>query len=152
MLKARTLVLAGAMAMLALPAAAGGWPNVPARKPADAGAPLVSAAPRSADGFIPEAGDAVATLEQYRYFRNEEKERSAAPALVRAVAAPVNVATGKVNGFEYLGGEAGWQPISHTLAWTPQGFGHSNVCDHAIRIVTGPTPAELETARKLGGG
>lgn len=155
MLKARNVVLATAIAMLALPAAAGSWPNIPARKPAvvAAAAPLVAAAPQSADGFVPEAGDAGTSLEQYRYFRAEEtpNERRPAPVFARAAAAPVDVATGKVNGFEYIGGEAGWQPISHTLVWTAKGFAHSEVCDHAIRMVKGPTPAERDEARKLGG-
>ena len=142
-----------AVAMLALPAMAGSWPNLPARKAApaiQAAKAFTAVAPRSADGFVPEAGDAVSSLEQYRYFRTEETPnwRTPAPIASKAVRAPVDVATGKVNGFEYLGGDAGWQPISHTLVWEAGRFAHSDECDHRVRIVKGPTPEELESVRR----
>jgi len=72
----------------------------------------------------------------------------ASPANVTARSAPVvDVATGKVNGFEYLGGEAGWQPISHTLVLKAGRLAHSDECDHMIRVVKAPTPEELDAVR-----
>lgn len=126
------LAAAVAIAMLALPAAAGSQPN------------------------FDEAGDAIASLEQYRYFPNEEKTHGkksfawggAVPQRLDTAA----VGTRSVNGFDYIGGEGGWQPSQHKYVRIAGRFAHSDECDHLIRTAKAPTPAELESARKFYGG
>jgi hypothetical protein len=97
-----------AIAALALPAAAGSWPNLPTRKaPANASQPAPAKSP---------------------------------------IAIPPQ---SSVNGFEYAGGEAGWQLSPHKFVWSEGRFVHSDECDHAIRTAKAPTPAELESTRAL---
>jgi hypothetical protein len=149
---ARTLT-ALVIAALSLPAAAGSWPNLPSKTPAKStlgsSANVRTAATVTPDGFVGEAGEAGWSLRQYRYFRDEDDRGArASPALVPVRSAPAaNVATGKVSGFEYLGGEAGWQPISHTLVLKAGRLAHSDECDHMIRVVKAPTPEELDAIR-----
>lgn len=159
MFKTGKLVAAMAIATLAMPAMAGSWPNVPARKaPANAAQPapaksLIASPPQSADGFVTEAGEGSWSLEQYRYFQTEEGrgESVYAPRKFAASKPAKNVATtkGSVNGYEYVGGEAGWQLAPHKFVWSAGRFAHSDECDHVIRTAMAPTPAELDSVRKL---
>lgn len=104
------LVAAVAVAMLALPAAAGSWPPTPPRKaPAKAAQQKVTP-PLSADTADSRAG------------------------------------------FEFVGGETGWQPAGHKFVWVQGSFAHSEECDHAIRVVKAPTPAEVDSTRRLSPG
>ena len=82
-------MLAAAIAALALPAAAGSWPNLPASKPAVAKPrlSLTAVPPQSRDGFVDEAGDAVSSLEQYRYFPTEEYRGKATIAYAKPAGA-----------------------------------------------------------------
>ena len=142
------LILAAAIAALAVPAFAGSWPNLPARKPA-AAKPLFSltvVAPQSRDGFVEEAGDAVSSLEQYRYFPTEEHRGKA--TIVYANPVPPAADTLPKNGFEYIGGDGGWQLSQHKYVRLAGKFVHSEECDHAVRSVKAPTAGELEEARK----
>lgn len=162
MLKIGRTAIAIAIAALALPAAAGSWPNLPARKAAANAAqpapakPLIAVSPRSSDGFVEGAGEAGWSLEQYSYFRTEEGPGE-------AIYAPRKFATSKpardaapanriVNGFEYVGGDGGWQPAPHRLVWNAGRFAHSDECDHVIRTAKAATPEELESVRNLSPG
>lgn len=44
-------------------------------------------------------------------------------------------------GFEYVGGDVGWEPAQHKYVWTNGRFEHSDECDHAIRATTSPASA-----------
>ncbi|HET7730396.1 MAG TPA: hypothetical protein VFK48_10220 [Usitatibacter sp.] len=55
-------------------------------------------------------------------------------------------------GFEFVGGETGWQPAGHKFVWAGGRFAHSEECDHAIRIVKAPTPAEIDSTGRLSPG
>lgn len=148
------VAIAIAIAALALPAAAGSWPNIPARKSPTKTITAVNAQP--AEGSSVEAGIA-GSLEEYRYFPNEEKTHGK-KSFAWGGAAPQRVDTAyaagarSVNGFEYIGGEGGWQPSQHKYLWSAGRFAHSDECDHAIRMAKAPTPDELESARKFYGG
>lgn len=107
------LIAAAAVAMLALPAAAGSWPPTPPRK-------------------------APAKVEQAKATLPAEQGAAAS----RAAGA----------GFEFVGGETGWQPTGHKFVWVSGSFAHSQECDHAIRVVAGPTPDEIEGAKRLSPG
>lgn len=54
--------------------------------------------------------------------------------------------------FEFVAGETGSQPVSHKLVWIGGGFAHSDECDHAIRMVSGPTADEVESIRNMSPG
>ena len=141
-------IIAAVIAALALPAAAGSWPNLPARKPA-AAKPLFSLAavpPQSRDGFVEEAGDAVSSLEQYRYFSTEEYRGKG--TIEYASEAPRAATTLSKGGFEYLGGDTGWQLSQHKYVRVAGKFVHSEECDHAVRTVKAPTAEDIEEARK----
>lgn len=146
-----TLTAAVAIALLALPAAAGSWPNIAPRKAQQASAPLVRAPAQSIDGFVAEPGENVASLEPVRYFT---KETSATASAARAATnTPVaDAAATYVSGFEFVGGETGWQPAVHKFVWSAGRFAHSDECDHAIRVVSGPTPAEIDAAKTRSPG
>lgn len=105
------LVAAVAIALLALPAAAGSWPNISPRK-----------APAKAS-------------------------QTTAPAV--ATPRPIDE---NASGFEYIGGEGGWQPSQHKYVWSSGGFAHSDECDHAIRTAKASTAADLERNLTLYGG
>lgn len=153
MLNLGRMTVAIAVAALALPAAAGSWPNIPARK-AQAKAQVVAL--QSPDGFVEAAGDAGSSLEQYRYFPSEEfrgkKSFATSTVAISPVAQQIATPGRSVGGFEFIGGEAGWQLAPHKFVWATNRFVMSDECDHVIRIVTGPTPVELETARQLSPG
>lgn len=151
MLKTTRLAAAVAIALLALPAAAGSWPNIAPRKAQQAGSSLVRAPAKSSDGFVAEAGENVASLEPVRYFTNEEKETVYMPRL-SSTAPAAKVAASYANGFEFVGGETGWQPAGHKFVLSAGRFAHSEECDHAIRVVSGPTPAEVDAARNRSPG
>ncbi len=101
------LAAAVAITLLALPAAAGSWPNISPRK---------------------------------------------APARASQATAPAVATPRPIDGFEYIGGEGGWQPSQHKYIRSAQGFVHSDECDHAIRTAKAPTAAELEWNVRLYGG
>ena len=63
-----------------------------------------------------------------------------------------DVAAGNANGFEYIGGEGGWQPSQHKYVWTSGDFTPSDECDHAIRTAKASTAADLERNLTLYGG
>lgn len=116
------LTAAVAIALLALPAAAGSWPNIAPRK-APAKAQQVKVSPVRA------------------------------PAGVAASTAPASEVTPSyTNDFEYVGGDTGWQPAGHKFVWSAGRFAHSEQCDHVIRVVSGPTPAEVESAKAISPG
>lgn len=134
------LVAAVAVAMLALPAAAGSWPPTPPRKApakvAQVKVAQVYASEQAINGFMAEPGENVASLAPYT--------PSAAQGVADTHAAR--------SGFEFVGGETGWQPTGHKFIRVGGAFAHSEDCDHAIRVVAGPTPAEIERAKRLSPG
>lgn len=144
------LVAAVAIGLLALPAAAGSWPNISPRKP-QAKVAQAPAPAKSLDGFIAVEGESTSTLEPARYFTTEEKDPVYMPRAAGKVLAQ-DVATSRVNGFEYFGGEAGWRPVGHKFVWSAGRFTHSEECDHAIRVVKGPTAAEIAATNALSPG
>lgn len=147
MSKSAKLVAAVAITLMSLPAAAGSWPNIAPRK-AKAVSTLVAAPQLSHDGFLAEPGENVASLEQPRYFLDEPKQRTSAP---RMAASPRGTAA-KLTGFEFVGGETGWQPAGHKYVWSAGAFAHTEDCDHAIRTVKGPTPADVDAVRRQSPG
>lgn len=148
MLKTMRLISVAAAAALALPALAGSWPPIAPRKAPKAAAISVTApAPRSIDGFEATAGEAGWQLVQPAYSLVSGK-------LVRADTTPRTAiattgAAPPVAGFEYVGGDAGWVLSQHKYVFAGGRFAMSDECDHAIRTVKAPTPAEIETARNL---
>ncbi len=141
------LVAAAVITLLSLPAAAGSWPNIAPRKATKA-AP-VATAPQSRDGFVSQPGENMSALEEVRYFTTEEKDKVYMPR----IAAPTpNVVAAGPKDFEYIGGEAGWKPTGHKFVWSAGRFAHSEDCDHAIRTVKAPTPAEMEATNRLSPG
>lgn len=154
------LVAAVAIAMLALPAAAGSWPNISPRKaPAkasQAAAPAV-ATPRPIDGFEYIGGEGSWQPRQHKYVRSAEgfvHSDDCDHAIRTAEASTYGKAAGapSASGFEYIGGEGSWQPSQHKYVGTAGGFVHSEECDHAIRTAKAPTAAELEWNVRLYGG
>ncbi len=82
---------------------------------------VVVIAPRSPDGFVEVAGDPLASLEQYRYVFGDEATALAASSRPRS--APVSrVYVERSDGFEFVGGETGWQLAPHKLVWRAGGF------------------------------
>ena len=144
MLKIGKLIAAMAIAALVLPAAAGSAKS------------LVAIPPQSADGFVSGPGEAGWSLEQYSYFRTEEGpgETVYAPRkfTAREPAKDVGAAKGSVDGFNFVGGESGWQLAPHKFLWSAGHFVHSDECDHVIRTAKGPTLEELESARNISPG
>jgi hypothetical protein len=78
----------------------------------------------------------------------------AAPAKPAAAAttAAAKPATAALAGFEQAGGDAGWQLVQHKYDFLDGKFTMSDECDHAVRIAQAPTPAEVESARRLSPG
>ena len=97
---------------------------------------LPAAAEQAINGFIAEPGENVASLAPYT------------PSVAHGVA-DTHAAR---SGFEFVGGESGWQPTGHKFIRVGGAFAHSEDCDHAIRVVAGPTPAEVERAKRLSPG
>jgi hypothetical protein len=97
---------------------------------------LPAAAKQAINGFIAEPGENVASLAPY-----------APPVTQGTAGSPAAHA-----GFEYVGGETGWQPAGHKFVRVGGAFVHSEECDHAIRVVAGPTPGEIERAKRLSPG
>ena len=155
MLKIAKLTVALAIAGLANPAFAQ-WPKAPSKRVNTATATAVRGAqPQSADGFVyAGAEESGYQIEQYRYFRNEEKERH---ATWRQSASPVKgnapaLAKGAVSGFTYRGDGIGWEVAPHKYTFSAGGLAMSDECDHAVRIVKAPTPAEMDSGRVLSPG
>ena len=63
------------------------------------------------------------------------------PALAGASASSVAASLPQA-GFAYVGGESGWEPAQHKYVWANGRFEHSEECDHTIRAVTNPGPAD----------
>jgi hypothetical protein len=146
------LAAAIAFAMLALPATAGSWPATPGKAPAKGAslkvAQVHAATDQAINGFIAEPGENVASLAPVRYFANDGKGTGYTPA-----AAQGTTGSGTARaGFEFLGGETGWVPAGHKFVWVGGSFAHSEECDHAIRVVAGPTRDEIERASRLSPG
>ena len=93
-------------------------------------------------------GTPTASAGKDRQFKNEEKEH--APA-VKSSGLPTPQGEAR-DGFAYVGGEAGWQLIPHTLTWSGGRLAHSDKCDHVIRIAKPPTTQEIGAARALSPG
>ena len=74
------------------------------------------------------------------------------PAPRVAVPPPLSKATPSKAGFEYVGGDAGWQLAQHRYDFVGGRFTMSDECDHAIRSAQAATPAELEAARRESPG
>lgn len=54
-----------------------------------------------------------------------------------------------VNGFETIGGDAGWQLAQHRYVWINGAFAHSGECDHVVRTAAAaPTASELDRMRR----
>lgn len=122
------LAAAIAIAMLALPAAAG------------------------SDGFSYIGGETGWEPSQHKYVQgpgglmhSDECDHAMRPAKALTRWAPIG-------GFEFVGGEAGWRLSQHKYVQTAAGFVHSSECDHAIRTVRGPTAGEVDAARRIYGG
>lgn len=142
-----TITVAIALAAITLPAAAGSWPNVQtSRAPARF---FTVIPPQAADGFAAGAGDEVSTLEQYRYVFGDEARALIASRRPANTGATSRVAAKPTDGFEYVGGEGGWEPSQHKYVWSAGGFAHTDECDHAIRTVRAPTLEDLEWARNV---
>lgn len=152
MSKTANIVAALALATLVPPASAGSWPNLPARGAPATGASslFIAVPPQSRDGFVADQGDSLASPEQYSYYLRtpENEKRFAADGAAKDKPAP-RVAARVRDGFEYIGGEGGWQLVSHKYEWKAGALAHSDECDHAIRVVKAPTPAEIEATRAL---
>lgn len=147
MLKTMRLISVAAAAALALPALAGSWPPIAPRKAPKAAAVAVTApAPRSVDGFEAIGGEPGWQLVNPTYGLAEGKlvRTDTAPAATTAATTTLAAA-----GFEYVGGEAGWELSQHKYVFAGGSLAMSDECDHAIRIVKAPTPAEVEATSKL---
>jgi hypothetical protein len=62
------------------------------------------------------------------------------------------VAAASPGGFEYVGGDSGWQPAPHRLVWVAGRFVHSDECDHAIRTAEAATSRDIERMRTFSPG
>lgn len=112
--------------------------------------PALAVAPRSIDGFEATSGEAGWQLVQPAY-------SFAGGKIVRIDTAPrTAVADTKAalppTGFENAGGDTGWAVSQHKYVFAGGRLAMSDECDHAIRTVKGPTPAEMEAARSLSPG
>jgi hypothetical protein len=131
MLHIGKLIIAAAVAAVALPAAAGNsWPQVPSVKPPPKSARLVVA-------------------------NNTAKNTQSTDGLARAGASPAKdtyAKPGTVDGFEYIGGDGGWQLAGHKYVLSNGRFVHSEECDHTIRAAQAVTPADIEKSQRLSPG
>ena len=147
MSKTLRMLTAIALAAMALPAAAGGWPNTPALSKGKLWTSPVPATTESSDGFVQLQGEAMSALGEYRYFPAEEYRGKRGFAFgTPAALAPKSASTVK-DGFEYIGGEAGWQLSQHKYVLSGGKFVHGEECDHVVRLVKAPTAKEIEAAR-----
>lgn len=77
------------------------------------------------------------------------KAAQTSAAVVEPAAPKANVAT---SGFEYAGGDTGWQIAEHKYVLSDGRFVHSADCDHAVRSRPSLTPADIEAGRALYSG
>lgn len=165
MLKTLRLVTVAVAAALALPAVAGpSWPPTPPRKDvgkAPAAVKIVKAPEtRAVNGFEYVGGESGWQLAQHKYelvngklVMSDECDHA-----IRATTPPAAAKIAKasetrsVNGFEYVGGESGWQLSQHKYEFVNGKLAMSDECDHVIRTVRAPTPAEVEQARQFSPG
>ena len=78
--------------------------------------------------------------------------RSAAPKALQAASGTLAQKNASLDGFEFIGGEAGWQPAQHKMERRSGRWVHSDECDHAIRPAQAAAPQAVEAAQKLYGG
>ena len=140
MLKTTRILIAVAIGALAVPALAGSWPNIPGSKAKWTAKPAVTA---------PRAEESSEGLAQYRYFPSEEFRGS--KSFAAGTAAKPATASVK-DGFEFVGGDAGWQLAQHKYVLSGGRFAHSEECDHARRTALAPTLEEVDAARRLSPG
>lgn len=151
MLKTMRLISVAAAAALALPALAGSWPPIAPRKAPKAAAVSVTApASRSIDGFEAIGGEPGWQLVNPTYGLSNGELVRADTAPGAAIVATRN--TPPTAGFEYVGGDTGWELSQHKYVLAGGRLAMSDECDHAIRIVKAPMPAEVEATRNLYSG
>ena len=78
--------------------------------------------------------------------------RSAAPKAVQAAQGALAQKSAPPDGFEFIGGEAGWQPAQHKMERRAGRWVHSDECDHAIRAAQAAAPQAVDAAHRLYGG
>lgn len=78
--------------------------------------------------------------------------RSAAPKAVQATQGALAQKIVSPDGFEFIGGEAGWQLAQHKMERRSGSWVHSDECDHAIRAAQAAAPRDGDAAYKLYGG
>lgn len=146
-----TLLVAAALATIALPAAAGSWPNLPKKAPANvtaaAPAPAKTVAP---GGYVFGAEEGGWSLQQYSYFRQEEDSVTGPKRPIVAAAGVTAIVAN--DPFEAVGGDSGWQLKQHKYVFAGGALAHSEECDHAIRTARAPTPAEVDRLRNMSPG
>lgn len=150
--KALTTLIAATAAAIALPATAGSWPNLPARKAppnvtAAAPAPAKTVAP---GGYVFGAEEGGWSLQQYSYFRQEEDSVTGPKRPIVAAAGVTAIVAN--DPFEAVGGDSGWQLKQHKYVFAGGALAHSEECDHAIRTARAPTPAEVDGLRNMSPG
>lgn len=146
------ITVALALVGFTVPALAGSWPNLASSRGKLLAAPKVTIE-KAADGAVysgsEEGGSSLGAA-----FRNEEKE---IPAFKRRVTvagtttAPA-AAKGAVGNFVYRGEATGWEMTQHAYTWKGGRFAMSDDCDHAVRLVQGPTRDEVDATKKASPG
>jgi hypothetical protein len=126
MTRTLSFIAAFAVATLVLPAAAGSWPPAPSSGKTAAKAVLM----------------------QTRHGEMSPATRLHAESNVASGANAA--ATAKVvNGFQYIGGEGGWQVAQHKYVLSNGRLVHSNECVHAYLTAARSNPAEIDGAQGL---
>jgi hypothetical protein len=84
----------------------------------------------------------------------QKKSQAAEPVAVRpAKQSPETALPPIVGGFEYVGGDTGWQLAQHRYVLSGGAFVHSAECDHARRSAAAtPTPQEIDALRSQSPG
>jgi hypothetical protein len=108
-------------------------------------------------GFEYIGGDTGWQLSQHQYeVVNGRLAMSERCEAMGAPQAPAVIAKARENravaGFEYVGGEAGWQLAQHKYEIMNGKLLMSDECDHAIRAAQAPTAEEIDAARRLSPG
>lgn len=152
MRKLTHITIALTLAGFALPALAGPWPNVQTSRGKLFSAPAATVQ-KAADGAV-YSGSEEGGYTLGLTFKNEEKE---APEFVRRIQvtdtslAPA-AAGGADRSFVYRNQATGWEMSQHAYTWKAGRFVMSDECDHAVRLVQGPTRDELDAAKKVSPG
>ena len=112
-----------------------------------------SGAAFSSDGFELLPGDAGSQPISPKYEFRQGKlvavpNAPAAVARKAAVGKAGRAAT--LDGFEYIGGDTGWQVAQHKYVLRGGRFAHSEECDHVLRAAAAaPTSGEIDRTRRL---